>query len=185
MYYYLKAVHIIFVVTWFAGLFYMPRFFIYNTEAEDKPEQEKMIIRKQLIIMMKRLWYGITWPSAVLTLIFGLVVLWKGSWYNVLLQPQGLWLFVKLILVLLLYAYHFSLHYIFLQQLKGKYSFSSQQLRIWNEVATLFLVAIVMLATVKQSISLLWSFVVLMGIMILFLLVIKQYKKIRERNKQS
>ena len=60
MYAYLKALHIIFIVTWFAGLFYMPRFFIYATEAGDKPDPEKTILRKQFAVMMKRLWYGIT-----------------------------------------------------------------------------------------------------------------------------
>ncbi len=68
MYAYLKALHIIFVVTWFAGLFYMPRLFIYATEAGEKPEEVRNALRAQFIVMMKRLWYGITWPSAVLTL---------------------------------------------------------------------------------------------------------------------
>jgi protoporphyrinogen IX oxidase len=69
LYPYLKALHIIFVVTWFAGMFYLPRLFIYNTEAGDKPAVERDVLRNQFGIMMRRLWYGITWPSAVLTLI--------------------------------------------------------------------------------------------------------------------
>jgi len=69
LYNYLKALHIIFIVTWFAGMFYMPRLFIYATEAGEKSETEKKILREQFAVMMKRLWYGITWPSAVLTLI--------------------------------------------------------------------------------------------------------------------
>ena len=80
MYPYLKALHIIFVVTWFAGLFYMPRLFIYATEAGDRPEAEKNILRKQFAIMMKRLWYGITWPSAVITMVLGIWVLFSGGW---------------------------------------------------------------------------------------------------------
>src|SRR3974390_672035 len=71
MYNYIKALHIIFIVTWFAGMFYMPRLFIYNTEAAERPGQAKEILRDQFRIMMKRLWLGITWPSAILTLIFG------------------------------------------------------------------------------------------------------------------
>src|SRR6187399_2869758 len=71
MYLYLKALHIIFIVTWFAGLFYMPRLFIYATEAGEKPETEQSVLRKQFSVMMKRLWYGITWPSAILTLLLG------------------------------------------------------------------------------------------------------------------
>jgi len=75
MYAYLKALHIIFVVTWFAGLFYMPRLFIYATEAGDKDAAEQKILRQQFSVMMKRLWYGITWPSAIITLILGPVVM--------------------------------------------------------------------------------------------------------------
>ena len=69
MYSYLKALHIIFVVTWFAGMFYMPRLFIYNTEAGEKDNAAKNALRDQFKIMMKRLWLGITWPSAILTLV--------------------------------------------------------------------------------------------------------------------
>ena len=79
-YQYLKALHIIFVVTWFAGMFYMPRLFIYNTEANQKEEGIKNALHEQFAVMMKRLWFGITWPSAVLTLIFGLSVLFSGEW---------------------------------------------------------------------------------------------------------
>ena len=68
---YVLSLHIIFIVTWFAGLFYIVRLFIYHTEAEAKPEPEKSILQNQYKIMEKRLWYGITWPSLVLTLIFG------------------------------------------------------------------------------------------------------------------
>ncbi|MDR9488704.1 CopD family protein, partial [Salibacter sp.] len=69
---YIKALHIIFVVTWFAGLFYIVRLFIYHTEAEQRSEPEKSILQSQFRLMEKRLWYGITWPSAVLTMIFGI-----------------------------------------------------------------------------------------------------------------
>ena len=71
MYNYIKALHIIFVVTWFSGMFYMVRLFIYNTEAGDKDELTKQVLRRQFGIMIKRLWLGITWPSAILTVVFG------------------------------------------------------------------------------------------------------------------
>ena len=67
---YVKALHIIFIVTWFSGLFYIVRLFIYNTEALTEPEPAAGILQKQFSLMIKRLWLGITWPSAVLTLIF-------------------------------------------------------------------------------------------------------------------
>ena len=185
MYSYLKALHIIFVVTWFAGMFYMPRLFIYNTEAGEKDEAAKNILRRQFIVMMKRLWYGITWPSAVLTLVFGSSVLFSDQfqWYKIIFQPEGRWLLIKLIFVLLLYLYFFSLHKIFLQQVKGIFKYSSQQLRIWNEAAIIFLVAIVMLVSVKDSISFLWGLAGLIAFVIMLMSAIKIYKNIRNKNR--
>ena len=180
-YEYLKALHIIFVVTWFAGMFYMPRLFIYNTEANEKPEPAKTILHEQFLVMMKRLWYGITFPSAMLTLIFGMIIMFKGGWNKVLLDEQGRWLLVKLCFVLLLYIYLFSLNKIFKQQQKGIFKYSSQQLRIWNEVATIFLVSIVMLATVKQSMSFVWGLVGLICFVVLLMSAIKIYKTIRQK----
>ena len=179
--YYLKALHIIFIVTWFAGMFYMPRLFIYNTEAGEKNEPIKTALRNEFSIMMKRLWYGITWPSAVLTLIFGPAVMFSAGWEKVLFEPEGRWLLIKLVFVVLLYAYFFSLHKIFKQQVNGIFKYSSQQLRIWNEVATIFLVAIVMLAVVKQSLSFVWGLAGLILFVILLMSAIKIYKAIRKK----
>ncbi len=181
MYPYLKALHIIFVVTWFAGLFYMPRLFIYATEAAEKPEAEKKILREQLALMSKRLWYGITWPSAILTLILGLVVLYNGGWYLLVFADAGRWLLLKLGFVLLLYIYHFSLQYIFSQEMRGEFRYSSQQLRMWNEVATVMLIAIVMLVVVKESISFVWGIVGLIAFILLLLAAISIYKKLRQK----
>ena len=181
MYEYLKALHIIFVVTWFAGMFYIPRLFIYATEAGEKPPAECNILRSQFAVMMKRLWYGITWPSAILTLVFGPTVMFYNGWHNILLQPEGKWLLIKLVFVVFLYAYHFSLHAIFKQEIRGIYKYTSQQLRIWNEVATIFLVAIVTLAVVKQSDSFLWSLGGLTGFIIVLMSAIRIYKIIRSK----
>jgi len=176
-YQYVKALHIIFIVTWFAGMFYLPRLFIYNTEAKDKEPAVRDALQEQFRIMMKRLWYGITWPSAILTLIFGPWMWYLYSTFNVL--PQ--WLFVKLLFVLGLYAYHFSLHIIFKQQVKGVLKYSSQQLRIWNEVATIFLISIVMLATVKESMSFVWGLVGLICFIIILMSAIRIYKVARSK----
>ena len=181
MYSYFKALHIIFVITWFAGMFYMPRLFVYNTEAGEKSETECNVLRTQFKMMMKRLWFGITWPSAVLTLIFGSLVLHTGGWQNVLFTPEGRWLLIKLIFVILLYVYHFTLNSIYKQQMKDIYKYSSQQLRIWNEVATIFLVAIVMLAVVKQSMSFVWGLVGLVAFIVLLMSAIKIYKVMRTK----
>jgi putative membrane protein len=173
-FFYIKAIHIIFIVTWFAGMFYMPRFFIYNTEAGEKESPEKEILRKQLTLMMKRLWYGITWPSAILTLIFGPLTWWYyGS------TPS--WLIVKLAFVAGLYLYHISLHMIFRQEMRGEYRYSSTKFRIWNEVATVFLVVIVMIAVVKQNISVLWGLLGLALFVILLMSAIRIYKYLSEK----
>ncbi|MBV9963609.1 MAG: CopD family protein [Parafilimonas sp.] len=182
-YQYLKALHIIFVVTWFAGMFYMPRLFIYNTEANEKQEPVKSVLQSQFLIMMKRLWFGITWPSAILTLIFGLSVMHEGGWDKILFTEQARWLLVKLCFVLLLYVYHFSIHKIYKQQEKEIFKYSSQQLRVWNEVATIFLVSIVMLATVKQSISFVWGLTGLVCLIILLMSAIKIYKIFRHKKR--
>lgn len=171
---YIKAIHIIFIVTWFSGMFYIPRLFIYNTEAQEKGEPERSILQKQFSIMIKRLWLGITWPSAILTLIF-------GTWMAYLWGSIPEWLWIKLGFVAGLYAYHFTLQKIYSEQMNGKFRFSSQQLRIWNEVATIFLVAIVMLASVKQSISIVWGVVGLIAFIILLMSAIKIYKMLRKK----
>lgn len=173
-YYYIKALHIIFIVTWFAGLFYLPRLFIYNREAQDKPEPERKILQAQFTIMIKRLWYGITWPSAVLTLIFG-----GTTWYIMHSLPK--WLLIKLFFVVALYAYHFTLQIMTSQQVKGIFKYSSQQLRIWNEVATIILVAVVMLAVVKDSLSFVWAIIGFVLLIILLMSAIKVYKLLREK----
>ena len=180
MYLYIKALHIIFIVTWFAGLFYMPRLFIYNAEANDKDEVSRKILQSQFSVMMKRLWYGITWPSAILTLIFGFWVLFESGYSKLVFEPAGRWMLIKLIFVLFLYLYHFSIHRIFKQQTAGLFKYSSQQLRIWNEVATIFLVSIIMLVVVKQNLSFVWGVGGLLLFVLLLMSAIKIYKLLRK-----
>lgn len=178
-YLYLKAVHIIFVVTWFAGLFYMPRLFIYNVEANDKPAEVRTALQGQFAVMMKRLWYGITWPSAIITLIMGLWVLLYNQWHLLLFEKAGFWLLLKLILVVFLYLYHYSLQIILNQQLKGNFKYNSDQLRMYNELATIFLITIVILVEVQNGMSLIWGLIGTVTLVALLLTAIKIYKKIR------
>lgn len=173
-YFYVKALHIIFIVTWFSGMFYIVRLFIYNREAEEKNEPEKSILQNQFKIMIKRLWFGITWPSAILSLIF-------GSWMLYIWGSYPVWLIVKLGFVVGLFLYHFSLHRIYKQQLKGVFKYSSQQLRIWNEVSTIFLIAIVFLIVVKQGISLVYGLVGLLLFILIIMISISLYKTIRSQ----
>lgn len=152
----------------------MPRLLIYNTEAAEKAEPEKSILHKQFAIMIQRLWLGITWPSAILTVIFGA---WMGWLYGSI--PE--WLWTKLAFVCGLYAYHLTLQRLYQDQRRGLFRYSSQKLRIWNEVATIFLVAIVMLASVKQSMSFAWGLAGLIFLIIILMAGIRIYKLMRSR----
>ena len=169
---YVKALHLIFIVTWFAGLFYIVRLFIYQTEALEKPEQERLILKPQLDLMARRLWYIITWPSAVLTLIFGYWVLTYRWGY---LQQE--FMQAKLIFVLLLYVYHGYSQLLFNELQAGKARWSSTQLRLWNELSTLLLFAIVFLIVLKNTLSMVWGMLGLVGLSLVLLLAIKLYKK--------
>lgn len=186
MYFYLKALHIIFIVTWFAGMFYLPRLFIYNTEAQQNPIPEvKEAMTRQFTVMMKRLWYGITLPSGLLTLILGLTIMHLGNWDRNLFNETGHWLLIKLIFVVLLYGYFYTLYKLLKQQSKGIFKYSSDQLRMYNEIATVFLFAIVFLATVKSAISLLYGMGGLILLIIVLMLAIKIYKKARLKKKSG
>lgn len=175
MYLYVKALHIIFIVTWFSGLFYIVRLFIYHRESADLPMHAKVILQPQYRLMIKRLWLGITWPSAIITLAFGIYLLLHYS-------PVPTWLWWKICLVILLYLYHFSLQHIYRQQMAGKFTYTSTQLRIWNEVATVFLTGIVFLVVVKNSMTLAWAIMGLLILIIVLFSAIYLYK--RHRSKQ-
>ncbi|MEO9475009.1 MAG: CopD family protein [Cyclobacteriaceae bacterium] len=178
-YLYLKALHIIFVVTWFAGLFYIVRLFIYQREALEKQEPEKSILTAQLSLMARRLWFGITWPSAILTLIFGSAL--------IILQPQWIkmpFMHLKLTFVALLYLYHFSCQYLYRKLQAGLCKYSSNQLRVWNEVATIILVAVVFLIVVKNQMSWIWGTIGIILFSIILMMAIKIYKRIRAKKEK-
>jgi putative membrane protein len=175
---YIKALHIIFVVTWFAGLFYIIRLFIYKTEAQLKAEPEKRILTEQFSIMQKRLWYGITWPSSILATIFGFWIFFLNFNYYIT-QP---WMLLKLFFIGGLWIYHIQSHFMYNQQKNSIYKFSSFKLRLYNELATIFLFIIVFLVVVKSTGSLVWSSLglIILTAFILFGVII--YKKQREKN---
>ena len=171
-----KALHIIFIVTWFAGLFYMPRLFIYHTEALENEEPRRTILHDQLGIMSRRLWYIITWPSAIITLGMGVTLL--------VLQPAWLsmpFMYLKIGFVVCLYLYHVSLHYIFGLLQNGVARYSSTQLRIWNEVSTVILIAVVFLIVKKDQLSWIWGTLGILGVAIGLMIAIRLYKKFREK----
>ena len=133
-YNYIKALHLIFVITWFAGLFYIPRLFIYHIEASQKPLVESEILCTQLKLMSSRLWYIITWPSAILATFFALWLLHLAPYWM-----EQSWMHAKLAFVVLLFAYHIKTHMIFKSLQSDKINYSSNFMRIWNEGATLIL----------------------------------------------
>jgi putative membrane protein len=171
---YIKAIHIVFVVTWFAGLFYLPRLMVYTAEANAMDEPTRGILINQYLLMQKRLLYGITWPSAILTLLLGTRLL--------MLYPLESWLIVKLCFVVLLYFFHFSLQYIFNQQRTGNFKFSGQQLRMWNEVPTVILIAVVFLVILKSTMAMGWGLLGLFLLIIILMLAIRLYKRFRQKN---
>ena len=174
---YFKALHIIFVVTWFAGLFYLPRLFIYFIEAGEKSPEEKDILQSQFKIMQRRLWYGITWPSCILTFLFGLAML--HDWFPLTDHP---WLIVKLSFVFFLFLYHLSLGKIQKDLAKDVVNYSSNQMRMWNEVSTIFLVAIVFLVKLQDILHMGWGLLGLFGLILILMVAIKLYKKMRTQN---
>jgi putative membrane protein len=173
-YNYIKALHLIFVITWFAGLFYIPRLFIYHIEASKKTKQEADILVPQLKIMAKRLWYIITWPSAILCIIF--------AFWLLLLIPSWIaqsWMQIKLTFVVLLIGYHLKTHQIFLKLQKDKIVYTSMFMRIWNEGATLLLFAIVFLVILKDSFHWVFGLLGILGLGVILVLGVRIYKKIR------
>ena len=175
-YNYIKALHLIFVVTWFAGLFYIPRLFIYHIEASQKPSPEKEILGHQLKLMTKRLWYIITWPSAILCTLFAIWLL--------VLMPAWLkepWMHVKLGFVVLLIIYHLKNHQIFRQLQRDEVKYTSKFMRIWNEGATIILFAVVFLVILKSAFNWIFGVVGIIVLGVLLMLGIKLYKRILER----
>ncbi|GFZ83216.1 hypothetical protein GCM10011531_12490 [Aquaticitalea lipolytica] len=176
-YNYIKSLHLIFVITWFAGLFYIPRLFVYQIEAFHKPSPDKEILGAQLKLMAKRLWNIITWPSAILATVFAVWLL--------VLQPFWLhqpWMHVKLTFVVLLILYHLKTHQFYKQLQRDEVTKTSNFMRLWNEGATFILFAVVFLVILKSAIN--WVFGVI-GIVVLGLLLMlgfKIYKNIRAKN---
>lgn len=173
-YLYAKSLHIIFIVTWFAGLFYIVRLFIYHAEAENKEPTAKQILQQQYQLMEKRLWYIITWPSAILASGFAFYMLYLNP--SILLQR---WMFVKLSFVLLLYGYHIGCHVIYKQLQNNQIKYSSTKLRLWNEVSTIILFAVVFLVVLKNAISWVWGVIGILIFSIIIMFMVKVYKRLR------
>ena len=175
-YNYIKSLHLIFVITWFAGLFYIVRLFVYQIEANDKPSPDKEILQKQYKIMTYRLWYIITWPSAVVATIFALLLLHLNPGF--LEMP---WMRVNLVFVFLLFVYHFKCQKIYTELQNDTVKYTSNFMRLWNEGATIILFAVVFLVLLKNAINWIFGVIGIIVFSIVIMLGFKLYKRIREK----
>ncbi|ALG68894.1 protoporphyrinogen oxidase HemJ [Beggiatoa leptomitoformis] len=141
----IKSFHVIFMVTWFAGLFYLPRLFVYHAMSQDE------VSNARFKIMERKLFYGIMTPGAIITLILGLWLFFGYGWFAALLNraPQTGWLHAKLFFVLILVLYHVYC-WKFLQDFKYDRNYHSHVFYRWfNEFPVLVLVAVTILVIVK------------------------------------
>ncbi|OUD37504.1 CopD family protein [Flavobacterium sp. FPG59] len=178
-YNYIKSLHLIFVITWFVGLFNIVRLFVYQIEAADKPSPEKEILQNQFKIMTYRMWYIITWPSAVLASIFAFWMLFFTDLGRAWLQMP--WMHVKLGFVFLLYLYHAKCHQIFNQLQRNEVKYTSNFMRLWNEGATIILFAVVFLVILKNAFNWIYGVIGIILFSVILMLGFQFYKKIRER----
>ena len=175
-----KSFHIIGVVFWFAGLFYLVRLFIYHIEAEQEPEPAKIILKKQYQIMEKRLLNIITTPGMLVTVFCAIGLL--------ITQPnyfKQIWLHFKLGFVVILLAYHFYCARLMKLLENGKCNWTSQQMRAMNELPTLMLVIIVMLAVFKNSLPTDITAWLFFGLVILMVVTIQLYARKRRLDKEK
>lgn len=175
-YLYLKSLHLIFVITWFAGLFYIVRLFVYQIEAHNKPSPDKEIIGDQLKIMSKRLWYIITWPSMILAIAFAI---WMVAMRTFLLTDA--WMQVKLGFVVALIAYHIKCHLIFKDLQNDEVKYSSNWMRVFNEGATVILFAVVFLVILKNAVNWIYGTLGIILFAVIIMLAVRMYKRIREK----
>ena len=164
----LKALHLVSIVCWFAGLFYVVRLFIYHTEANAELQPKREILIAQFTLMARRLWLGITVPAMVVTVV-------TGGWllhYHAIAQNP--WLHLKFALLAGLLAYHCQCGSIRKKLSAGVFKFSSGQLRAYNEVATFLLVGLVFTAVSKSVATGLWSLIGCGGVFVVLLLFFRR-----------
>lgn len=136
----LKALHLVFMVIWFAGLFYLPRLFVYHAMSDDQ------ISIDRFKVMERKLFFGITTPGGVLTLLFGLGMLSLNGWSA---YADSMWLHTKLILILLLVIYHIYCGKLLFDFKHDRNQHSHVWYRWFNEIPVIFLIAIMILAVVR------------------------------------
>lgn len=172
-----KSLHVIGFVAWFAGLFYLVRLFVYHREAFDREDHEQKVLHSQYSIMERRLYHIITQPAMILTWAAGIAML--------IINPAYLsmgWMHLKLTLLIGLTIYHFSLSRMMGRLQASTVTMTSFQFRLYNEVPTILLIGIVLLAVYKSLIDMLAVFGVLIAVSILLFLFARWYKKKRSNS---
>ncbi len=174
-----KALHIIGFVAWFGGLFYMVRIFVYHTEAYDKEQPDQDILSNQFHIMEKKVLNIICRPAMLITWVFGvlMIITYGMDWFKV-----NYWLHAKLLMVLLLSGYTDYCGRLIKKLVVGKTSFSSFQFRLFNEVPTLFLIAIVLIAVYQNNLNYLYTII---GILISGLVMYVIAKAVKNKREQQ
>ncbi|MBI5917129.1 MAG: CopD family protein [Bacteroidetes bacterium] len=172
-----KSLHIVGFVAWFAGLFYLVRMFVYHVEALAKPQPDRDILARQLNGMEWRVYRIILGPAVAVTWACGTVMLVEHGWEW--LRGNG-WMQAKLVLLALLTGYHYACKGIIRKLEVGEVPFTSFQFRLLNEVPTLFLVAIVLLAVYRNSFNVWYALAGIFGFALLLFAGAKLYKRSRE-----
>jgi len=175
---YFNTFHFVGIVAWFGGLFDLVRMFVYHEEAFDKSQPERDILTVQFELMENRVYKIICNPAMVITWICGvaMIVLNGREWFQV-----NLWMHFKLTLLLLLSGYQHYCKSIIKKLAKGKRPHSSFQFRLLNELPTLFLLAIVMIAVFRNTLNGFLAFLGILAFGLILFLGVKFYKKIREK----
>lgn len=176
-YRYFLAVHVVFVISWMAGLFYILSLFIYHTEANEKEEPERSILVAQFTKMEATLWKIIATPAMIISVLAGVSMLYLNQ---TLLQTD--WMLVKLGFVVGLLIYHFICQRIMKQLRVGIYKMNSFKLRLWRELATILMVAIVFTVILRNAVNWVYGLIGIMGLAMVIMMGVKFYKKIREKN---
>jgi putative membrane protein len=179
-YYWFKALHLIGIVVWFAGLFYLVRLFVYHAEAREQPEPAQTILKKQYELMEKRLYNIITTPGMAVTVAMALGLIYTEPG----ILKSG-WLHIKLSFVALLLIYHFYCGRIMRQLAKGECQWTGQQFRALNEAPTILLVIIVLLAVFKNNLPLDATTWLIVALVIAMAASIQLYAKKRRRDQEK
>ena len=178
MYYlsYIKALHVIFIVAWFSGLFFLGRIFVYHREAFEKDPAAKDVLLPLFLSAERRVWYIIIWPSLIITLVLGSILMVKTGAYR-----EG-WFHLKLLLILFFLGYHVFYARLRKQFRKEDVALSSVKLRLLNEVPFFFLIFISFTVYLRSFFSGLWAGAVLVILLVSLAFIVRFFRQFKKKN---